>query len=136
MPPQSLRLYLEVARKEWPAGPEYKLVGEWLKDPWLRDLIVRTPPVPCMQCLLTNRRTEHGLRLPDADTLRSDEERARYESTARRGIRRAYLAKVAADRGYRAVATLRRNIHNELIRVLIDEARLKDKEKRGCRIRY
>jgi hypothetical protein len=136
LPPESLPVYLEAARTAWPAGPEYRSIDDWLQDKWTQDLILRTPPLPCLQCLLHNRQTEHGLRLPTAEVLRSEIERKKYESTVRRGIRRAYQAKVTAERGYRALSSQRREMHNELIRGLVTAAQLKDKEARGCRIRY
>ena len=136
LPPQSLAVYLEAARPVWPAGPEYRPIDDWLQDKWLRDLIPRTPPLPCLQCLLQNRQTEHGLRLPHAEVLRSEIERGKYESTVRRGLRRAFQAKVTAERGYRALANQRRNAHNERIHGLVAANVLKDKEARGCRIRY
>jgi hypothetical protein len=135
-PPQSLPLYLEAARPVWPAGPEYRPIDDWLQDKWLRDLISCTPSLPCLQCLLQNRQTEHGLRLPSTEVLRSEIERRKYESTVRRGIRKAYQAKVAADRGYRALAGMRRDRHREQLRSQVAAAQLKDKEMRGCRIRY
>jgi hypothetical protein len=43
---------------------------------------------------------------------------------------------VTAERGYRALANQRRNAHNERIHGLVAANVLKDKEARGCRIRY
>lgn len=69
LPPDSLRVYLELARRTVHIGEvvcdkRHRLVREWLASDEYHQIMMGMPPLPCRQCLCINRRAEGAPQRP------------------------------------------------------------------------